>query len=90
MNEAAASTNPMIKGGIPRIPAEAQRQLLEVLCSHSGVEEVWKYGFRAMGHRKGSDIDLTLKGAKLTDVNHLNLMGKIDDLLLPSHVDLSL
>ena len=43
-----------------------------------------------MGHRKGSDIDLTLKGAKLTDVNHLNLMGKIDDLLLPSHVDLSL
>jgi hypothetical protein len=53
MNEAAASTNPMIKGGIPGIPAEAQRQLLEVLCSHSGVEEVWKYGFRAMGHQKG-------------------------------------
>ena len=41
MGEAAASTNPLIKGGIPGIPAEAQRQLQEVLFSHPDVEEVW-------------------------------------------------
>jgi hypothetical protein len=42
------------------------------------------------GASERSDIDLALKGAKLTDVDHFDLMGKIDDLLIRWHVDLSL
>jgi hypothetical protein len=41
-------------------------------------------------HRKASDVDLTLKGARLSHRDLLELMGTIDDLLLPWQVDLSL
>jgi len=76
---------------VPGLPPEASERLLGVLAAHPAVEEVWLYGSRAMGrHREASDVDLTLKGARLRHLDLLELMGRIDDLLLPWQVDLSL
>ena len=76
---------------VPGLPPEASDRLLGVLAAHPAVEEVWLYGSRAMGHhRDASDVDLTLKGARLSHRDLLELMGAIDDLLLPWQVDLSL
>jgi len=76
---------------VPGLPPQASEQLLGVLAAHPAVEEVWLYGSRAMGrHREASDVDLTLKGARLSHRDLLELMGAIDDLLLPWQVDLSL
>jgi predicted nucleotidyltransferase len=76
---------------VPGLPPQASERLLGVLAAHPAVEEVWLYGSRAMGrHRKASDVDLTLKGARLRHGDLLELMGSIDDLLLPWQVDLSL
>jgi predicted nucleotidyltransferase len=63
----------------------------EVFTLFKEVEEVILYGSRAKGNfRKGSDIDLTMKGAGL----NLRLLNKvtheIDELLLPYIVDLSI
>jgi len=53
--------------------------------------EVILYGSRAKGtQRPGSDIDLTLKGTALTTRWLMDLSAKIDDLLLPYEVDLSI
>lgn len=55
------------------------------------VEEAILYGSRAMGTNKpGSDIDLTLKGEKLSlkVLNKINLA--LDDLLLPVFFDVSI
>ena len=55
------------------------------------VLEVILYGSRAKGtHRPGSDIDLTLKGEGLSTGWLMELSAKIDDLLLPYEVDLSI
>jgi predicted nucleotidyltransferase len=76
---------------IPGLPAEDSQRLLAVLAGHPAVEQVWLYGSRAMGrHRRGSDIDLCIKGPQLSHAERLELMGTIDDLLLPWQVDLSL
>ena len=73
------------------LPPQASERLLGVLAAHPAVEEAWLYGSRAMGrHREASDVDLTLKGSRLSHRDLLELMGSIDDLLLPWQVDLSL
>ncbi len=76
---------------IPGLPAEDSHRLLAVMEGHPAVEQVWLYGSRAMGrHRRGSDIDLCIEGPQLSHADRLELMGTIDDLLLPWQVDLSL
>lgn len=76
---------------VPGLPPQASERLLGVLAAHPAVEEVWLYGSRAMGrNREASDVDLTLKGTRLHHCDLLELMGSIDDLLLPWQVDLSL
>jgi predicted nucleotidyltransferase len=48
------------------------------------------YGSRAKGtYRRGSDIDLTLKGELLDFAELMQIEDQIDDLLLPYTVDLS-
>lgn len=65
--------------------------LQSVFSRHAEIQQVLLYGSRAKGiYRKGSDIDLTLRGDKL-DYQLLNrIETEIDDLLLPYSVDLSL
>ena len=67
------------------------KSIQNLLSEYSEVEKAILYGSRAKGtFRNGSDIDLTLKGDKLT----LSLLSKIendlDDLLLPYKIDLSI
>jgi predicted nucleotidyltransferase len=70
---------------------EETKKLLEVFETEPSVGKVLLYGSRAKGtHRPGSDIDLTLKGPGLTTGQLMDLSSKIDDLLLPYEVDLSI
>lgn len=66
-------------------------RILQVFSSFSQVEEAILYGSRAKGNfRNGSDIDLVLKGKEL-DLRVMNqLSEKLDDLLLPYTLDVSI
>lgn len=76
---------------IPGLPEVTSARLLEVLRAHPHVNSIWLYGSRAMGrHTPASDIDLTLGGDQLSHNDLLQLLARIDDLLLPWQVDLSL
>ena len=80
-----------VKNPIPGLLASDMQKLESVFVAESNWSEVILYGSRAKGtHRPGSDIDLTLKGASLTLGWLLDLSVKIDDLLLPYTVDLSI
>ncbi|MDI1234593.1 MAG: nucleotidyltransferase domain-containing protein [bacterium] len=58
---------------------------------HSEVEEVILYGSRAKGNfKEGSDIDITLKGDKITDILVNELKVAIDDLNTPYLFDISI
>ena len=65
-------------------------KIQQVFSSVSQVEEAILYGSRAKGNfRSGSDIDLVLKGKGL-DLRMMNrLSEKLDDLLLPYMLDIS-
>ncbi len=77
----------MIKG----IPKSVETKLIKVFAQFPSVETVRLYGSRAKNqYRKGSDIDLVLTGPKLNFQTLLKIYSKIDDLLLPYKVDLSL
>jgi predicted nucleotidyltransferase len=55
------------------------------------VDEVVIYGSRAKGnYREGSDIDITLKGEKLTDNIYSKILIEIDDLNTPYLFDVSI
>ena len=76
---------------IPGLKPEFSDQLICVLESEPVVSEVILYGSRAKGnYRAGSDIDLTIKGKNLTTNWLMDLSMKLDDLLLPYEVDLSI
>lgn len=82
LNELAAHTG---------LPATALRQLQQVLATEARVEQATLYGSRAMGnHRPGSDIDICLSAPELDLSGQFALEHRIDDLLLPWKVDLSL
>lgn len=70
------------------------QQHINLLCQcfkkYLGIELVIIYGSRAKGnYKRGSDIDLTIRGA-LDFSDLLKLENEIDDLLLPYKIDLSL
>jgi predicted nucleotidyltransferase len=59
------------------------------LARTSYLERAVVFGSRAKGnYRLGSDIDLALFGADLTDADLLSLEGRLDDLILPYQIDL--
>jgi len=73
------------------LPAEALRRLQRVLATEQRVVQATLYGSRAMGnHRPGSDIDICLSAPELDLSGLFALEHRIDDLLLPWKVDLSL
>lgn len=70
---------------------ETIEKIRMVFSHYPEIEEAILYGSRAKGnYRRGSDIDITLKGEKLnlTILNKVSL--KLDDLLLPYTIDLSI
>lgn len=61
-----------------------------VLAAFPEVEKAVLYGSRAKGsYKRGSDIDLTLFGADLSDRALSRIYWALDDLLLPNKIDLS-
>lgn len=70
---------------------ETTAKLSDVFRHHSAIEKVLIYGSRAKGnYRPGSDIDITMIGSRLVWNDLQRIEQKIDDLLLPYKVDLSI
>ncbi len=66
-------------------------KLCGVLVKYPQVDKAVIYGSRAKGNYKnGSDIDLTLHGADLTQNILYKITAELDDLLLPYTIDLSI
>lgn len=66
-------------------------QINSIFVNYPSVEQVILYGSRAKGNYKnGSDIDLTMIGNNIKHMELLAIMTKIDDLLLPYSIDLSI
>lgn len=64
-------------------------KLLSVFKNHAAIEQVVIFGSRAKGnYRHGSDIDLAIKGRKITFSQLMQLENEIDDLNMPYTVDL--
>ena len=67
------------------------QKINNVFAKFAEIDEVVIYGSRAKGNfKKGSDLDLVIKGTKLNN----DLLNKVwlalDDLLLPYTIDLSI
>ena len=63
----------------------------KVFSKYPEIEKVILYGSRAKGnYRRDSDIDLALKGGKLTLSLLFIIEGELDDLLLPNKLDLTI
>lgn len=72
------------------LPDEVLPRLLAVLSSNPKVKQVTLYGSRAKGNwRRGSDIDLCIDGDGLSLQELGEIDARIDDLLLPWKVDIS-
>lgn len=70
---------------------EVVERINGVFAAYPQVEQVILYGSRAKGtHTTASDIDLCLKGEKLTLPLLLKIGNALDDLLLPYQIDLSI
>lgn len=72
--------------------ADHERLLIwQALASVSSVESTVLYGSRALGtFRPGSDIDLAIEGARLTNDDLARLAGRLDELSLPYRYDLTI
>jgi len=68
------------------------QKICDVFARYPQVEKAVLYGSRAKGdYKNGSDIDLTLVGGADLTLNVLyKIMNKLDDLLLPYTIDLSI
>lgn len=66
-------------------------EINHIFCQYQNIEKVILYGSRAKGnYKQGSDIDLTLIGENITYNQLWEIENKIDDLLLPYIIDLSI
>jgi predicted nucleotidyltransferase len=73
------------------LPEHAVEKIRGIFRDYPTIRRVILYGSRAMGtYRPGSDIDLCIEGESLGLTELLALENRIDDLLLPWKVDLSL
>jgi len=72
------------------LPDKLIEDIINILKNHPQVEEAIIYGSRAKGnYREGSDIDLVLKGERLTEDTRKKIFWEIDKLNSPYTVDLS-
>jgi len=76
---------------IAGVRRDEQESLKSIFDEVDSVKSVILYGSRAKGtHRDGSDIDLVLKGNGITTQQLLDICSKVDELLMPYQVDLSI
>ncbi len=67
------------------------QQIQSVFAEYPAIEKVILYGSRAKGnYRKSSDIDLSLVGQTLDFNLLIKIENKLDDLLMPYNIDLSI
>ena len=72
------------------LPDEVLPRLLAILTSNPKIKQLSLYGSRAKGNwRRGSDIDLCIDGADLSLRDLDEIDARIDDLLLPWKVDIT-
>lgn len=73
-------------GGLSAEDVEAIRSFI---CQFPEIEEVWLFGSRAKGsYKKGSDVDLALKGKDLGSVV-IRIQGWLnDESLMPYYFDI--
>ena len=73
------------------LPDRTLQKIRGVFSHYPQIEKAILYGSRATGtYRNGFDIDLTLCGAALTHSVLSRIDTKLDDLLLPYTIDLSI
>lgn len=73
------------------LPLYAITAFKDIFKDYPEIDKVILYGSRAKGtYRQGSDIDLCIESSLLELSELLEIENKIDDLLLPWKVDLSL
>jgi len=73
------------------LSTEHTKKIRACLAQEPKIEKAVLYGSRAKGNYKpGSDIDLTLFAPTMNLTELLALENKLDDLLLPYKIDLSL
>jgi predicted nucleotidyltransferase len=66
-------------------------QINQIFSTYPEISKAIIYGSRTKGNYKpGSDIDLTLVGDNINHHQLLEILNKIDDLLLPYFCDLSI
>lgn len=66
-------------------------KIIEIFTKYPKIKKVILYGSRAKGnYKKGSDIDLTLKGEDLQIKDLLKVDLELDELYLPYAIDLSI
>jgi predicted nucleotidyltransferase len=72
------------------LPDAAVRQICAVFADYPEISQVLVYGSRALGNwRNGSDIDLCIEAESLSFEKLLAIENRLDDLLLPWKIDLS-
>ncbi|MEX2592578.1 MAG: nucleotidyltransferase domain-containing protein [Anditalea sp.] len=73
------------------LPEDTIDSITSCLAKNQNIEKAIIYGSRAKGnYRKGSDIDLVLKGGNLNINDVLKLEDDLDELLLPYLFDISI
>lgn len=73
------------------LPEHVIEQLCSIFWGYPEIERVLVYGSRAKGnYRPGSDIDLSLIAPAMSFDALLQIENRLDDLLLPWMIDLSL
>jgi len=73
------------------LPESAIAKIITLFSAVPEIEQVILYGSRAKGNfQNGSDIDLVINGEMVSHSQLLSLENRLDDLLLPYSIDLSL
>lgn len=73
------------------LPESALYSLIHLFREDPRIKKVWLYGSRSLGtYKTASDIDLTLEAPDLEFRDLAAMEQRIDELLLPWTVDLSL
>ncbi len=73
------------------ISSASLNKLITLFKQSPNITEVKLYGSRAIGtYKDGSDIDITIMNSAFSYDDLLNLTNRIDDLLIPYKVDISI